>query len=166
MTVNFHLLTFSFTNNMSWFLDFEGFHLPEHGFIIKEIAILNKDNKDLCYNYFIKGPKSLNFSDLDRTIQFQYQRHQLRYDFGDYEFNEAMMDIARKLKCDTVYIKGNEKYKFISNMFLSPKFVDLENVPAFKYLNNCDHERCSVKHGNCCARRKVYELHHFIINQV
>ena len=84
---------------------------------------------------------------------------------GDYEFNEAMMDIARKLREDTVYIKGREKFEFMQRIFPSPKFIELGGVPAFKKLNVCVHERCKVKHGNHCARRKVHELQHFIRNK-
>ena len=143
---------------MSWFIDFEDFHFPNIGFIIKEIAILSGDG-DRCYNYFIKGPTSVSI-DHCKTYNYQFDRHMLRWEFGDYEFEEAMMDIASKLKYDIVYIKGNEKFKFISSMFPCPNFIELEHISAFKYLNNCMSERCEVKHGNNCARRKVYELRH------
>jgi hypothetical protein len=143
---------------MSWFLDFEGYHFPNVGFIIKEIAILSGDG-DRCYNYFITGPKFYH-NDKYKTYNFQFDRHRLKWEFGDYEFYEAMMDIAQKLRCDNVFIKGNEKYKFISSMFPSPTFIELAHIPAFKYLNNCMSERCNVRHGNNCARRKVYELRH------
>jgi hypothetical protein len=143
---------------MSWFLDFEGYHFSNIGFVIKEIAILSVDG-DRCYNYFIKGPKSVSI-DHCLTYNYQFDRHNLRWEWGDYEFEEAMMDISQKLRHDTVYIKGNEKYKFISSMFPSPTFVELKHIPAFKYLNNCMSERCEIRHGNNCARRKVHELRH------
>jgi hypothetical protein len=146
---------------MSWFLDFVGYQYSGIHFVIKEIAILNT-NGDRCYNYFITGPKTVYPMEHFQTVQYQYQMHQLRWEFGDYQFNEAMMDIARKLRSDPVFIKGNEKWKFISSMFPSPTFIELKDVPAFKSLNSCVHERCEVKHGNHCARRKVYELMHFI----
>ena len=86
-------------------------------------------------------------------------------EFGDYEFYEAMMDIARKLCSDTVFIKGPEKFEFIHRMFPRPKFVELQDVPAFKNLNNCVSERCEMRHGKHCARRKVYELRHAVLQQ-
>ena len=148
-----------------WFLDFDGYHFPGVGFVIKEIAILNTFDVDKCNNYFITGPRSVSIDDY-KTLDYQYQMHKLRWEFGDYEFNEAMMDIARKLRSDTVFITGNEKFKFISNLFPSPNFVEIEHMPAFKNLNDCVHEWCQVKHGNHCARRKVHELRHFIRKQI
>ena len=85
---------------MSWFLDFEGYHFPNIGFIIKEIAILSADG-DRCYNYFIKGPKSISI-DKCRTYNYQFDRHKLRWEFGDYEFMETMMDVAQKLRRENV----------------------------------------------------------------
>ena len=88
--------------------------------------------------------------------------HRLDWDWGDYEFCEAMTDISRKLRGDTVYIKGNEKYKFMRQQLPNAKLVELENLPSFRTLNNCLHERCEVKHGNHCARRKVYGSLYFV----
>ena len=142
-----------------WFLDYEAYQMLCK-VIIKEICIL-RDGK--CYNYFITGPKSLSIED-SKTFQYQYNMHRLKWLFGDYRFNEAMMDIALKLKSDAVYIKGNEKFQFLTNIFTSPNFIELEHIPAFKYLNNCFQKRCGVRHGNHCARRKVYELRHYMLN--
>jgi hypothetical protein len=143
---------------MSWFLDFEGFQFAGIGFIVKEIAILDSTG-DRCYNYFVTGPRSITIID-KQTYNYQYDMHNLRWEWGDYEFNEAMEDIARKIKCDTVNVKGHEKCEFISRLFPSASVIELEHVPPFKNLNNCMHERCEVRHGNHCARRKVYELKH------
>lgn len=156
-------------NMSSWFLDFEGFHFPGRGgcgcesFIVKEIAIVNKEDKDKCFNYFITGPKGGYVCD-GETFNYQLRRHQLMWEFGDYEFVEAMTDVARKLKDGTVYIKGKEKFDYISHLFPSPKFVELQGIPALKSLNSCMSERCSVRHGNRCARRKVHELLHYVTN--
>ena len=145
---------------MSWFLDFEGFQLPNDGFIVKEIAILSSDG-DRCYNYFIRGPKSITI-DSGATYNYQYDRHKLKWEWGDYEFDEAMQDIENKIGFDTVYVKGLEKCKFISLLLPKASYIELQYVPAFKHLNNCMQERCEVKHGNNCARRKVYELMHAV----
>ena len=143
---------------MHWFLDFVGFQFPNVGFIIKEITILSGDG-DRCYNYFITGPEYINIENY-KTYNYQYDLHRLRWEFGDYEYCEAMLDIASKLRCDPVYIKGREKYNFISSQFAKPNFIELTYIPSYKLLNNCVHERCEVKHGNHCARRKAYELRH------
>jgi hypothetical protein len=145
---------------MSWYLDFIGFQFPHIGFVIKEIAILHSDG-DRCYNYFITGPKYFKIDDY-MTYNYQFDLHNLRWGWGDYEFSEAMQDIAHKIQYGTIYIKGHEKYKFISALFPMVTFIELENIPAFKHLNNYIHERCDVKHGNHCARRRVYELMHAV----
>ena len=143
-----------------WFLDFEAYQTQDK-VIIKEICILRGEE---CYNYFIIGPKSHTIED-SKTLQYQYNMHRLKWLFGDYTFNEAMIDIALKLKSDNVYIKGDEKLKFINRILPSVNFIELENIPAFKNLNNCFHERCNVRHGNHCARRKAYELRYYMVNR-
>ena len=142
-----------------WFLDYEAYQMHDK-VIIKEICIL-RDGE--CYNYFITGPKSFSMED-SKTFRYQYNMHRLKWLFGDYTFNEAMMDIALKLKSDDVFVKGNEKFKFLSSIFPLANFIELEHIPAFKYLNNYFQERCGIRHGNHCARRKVYELRHYMIN--
>ena len=56
----------------------------------------------------IVGSKSFPIDNF-QTFQFQYNLHRLEWGFGDYKFNDAIEDIALKLKSDTVYIKGNDK---------------------------------------------------------
>jgi hypothetical protein len=149
---------------MSWYLDFVGFQFEgSRGFIVKEIAILSSSG-DRCYNYFVTGPKQIYTNDF-KTYNYQFDMHNLRWEWGDYEFDEAMWDIQSKVKCDTVYVKGKEKRDFISGLLPGAQILELQYVPAFKHLNSCTHERCDVKHGNHCARRKVYELKHVVDSQ-
>ena len=147
---------------MSWFLNFEGYQFPEGSFVIKEIAILNSDG-GRCYNYFITSQRHILYY-IAKPFSISIECI-TRWEFGDYELNEAMMDITRKLRSDTVYVKGREKFEYLRNLFPRPMFVELEDVPAFKNLNNCVHERCQIRHGNHCARRKVYELRHAVLQQ-
>ena len=70
-----------------------------------------------------------------------------------------MNDIWRKVNVNLVLVKGLEKMKFLQEHLLNVE--ELESAPAFKYLNDCHHEWCDVKHGIWCARRKVHELRHF-----
>src|ERR1700727_1332120 len=149
---------------MSWYLDFVGFQFEgSKGFIVKEIAILSSSG-DRCYNYFITRPKQIYIKDY-KTYNYQFDMHNLRWEWGDYEFDEAMWDIQSKVKCVTVYVKGKEKRDFISGLLPGAQILELQYVPAFKHLNSCTHEKCDVKHGNHCARRKVYELKHVVDNQ-
>ena len=73
--------------------------------------------------------------------------------------------IARKLADDIVDIKGKEKCEFISRMFPRPKCVELDCILPSGHLNSCVHERCDVRHSIHCARLKVHELRHAILQQ-
>ena len=137
-----------------WFLDHEAYCYNRRCYP-KEICILSDDG-DFCYNYFIKTPENAGLPLDHPTIKFQFNRHQLRSDFGDYDLDEALYDISLKVKNDIVYVKGTEKAgiwkSHLSNV------IELKNIPSLKKLNNCIKERCQVRHGNCCARRKVFEI--------
>jgi len=148
---------------MVWFLDFIAYNCPGHKFFIKEIAIVDKDDGDKCYNYFITGPKAYPVFH-SSIIQDQHKWHNLEWAFGDYEFHEAMMDIERKVGSETVYVKGRDKFILMCRMLTKATIIELEHIPQVCHLNNCIDERCKVKHGNNCARRQAHELRHYINN--
>ena len=87
------------------------------------------------------------------TYNYQYDLHNLRWGWGDYEFMEALRDIANKFRRGTVYMKGAEKCAYISSLFPTATFIDLVDI-AFKHLNNCIHERCDVKRGKPLPEEK------------
>ena len=125
---------------LSWFLDFESYQLSAGHFIVKEIAILSDDGSR-CYNYFVRGPLLQHVS-TDNTLYFQFRRHNLRWDWGDYSFDEALGDIYHKVRGCTVYVKGEEKAKFMGQEL--PNVVEIDWLPPFKQLNNCNAEVCDV----------------------
>jgi hypothetical protein len=137
-----------------WYLDFEAYQVKGK-YYLKEVALLSADG-EYCYNYFIRNPSSMPYRPPGATTHYQYLKHQLRWNFGDYHFNEAMDDIFKKVADDTILVKGREKVEYLKTELNNVKEIDW--LPSFKYLNNCLHERCTVRHGNCCARRKVHEL--------
>ena len=139
-----------------WFLDFEAYQPSSGRFIVKEIAILSDDGCR-CYNYFVRAPPK-DAVQIDNTLYYQFRQHNLRWEFGDYSFTEAMRDIIGKVRGSLVYVKGLEKTLFIAQYFTSVAEIDW--VPAFKHLNNFPNEVCDVQHGLQCARRKVHELRH------
>ena len=140
---------------MFWYCDFEGFDIGTGEFIVKEIAILSSDGLQ-CYNYHVKNPCKYPCFPQNATTLFQFYRHRLRWDFGDYNFYEAMNDIWRKVGVNLVLVKGLEKAKFLQEHLLNVE--EMEGVPAFKHLSECRNDWCDVKHGIWCARRKVHEL--------
>lgn len=141
----------------TWYIDFEGYHY-ENRFIVKEIAILNKDTQQ-CYNYFVTNPCTIPNRPLLQSINFQYKRHNLRWRFGDYLFLDAIADIMAKVKGDAVYAKGSEKVKFLQTWL--PQTEEMTWITtSFNKLYNCVSEVCEIGHGLNCARRKVHELRH------
>src|SRR2546428_4252467 len=110
---------------MVWFLDFEAYHIESYDgrdfeelrYIVKEVSILSGDG-DRCYTYFVKCPRTLPYMPNTETASFQFQRHGLRWKFGDYSFCEAIKDIDRNVGSDTVYVKGLQKSNFIKEYLL------------------------------------------------
>ena len=150
---------------MPWFLAFEGSMRQSQQtvffptYIVKEMALLHEDG-ERCYNYFITGPKP---TPPDFILDSLPQRHRLRWEFGDYEFYEALEDIESKVGTEMVFVKEGKKCKFVKSILPSIQVVPLGYVPPFTQLNDCLHKRCKVKHGNFCARRKVHEIRHYAL---
>jgi hypothetical protein len=146
---------------MKWFIDFEGYQSGANYFVVKEIALLD-ENGQQCHVYFVKSPINYFYNHNDLTMQFQYNRHQLKWQDGDYTFGHVMKLICQKVKDNLVFVKGFEKKNFLERYL--PRVIDLKMLPSLKYLNSCMTECCDKKHGNYCARRKVHELKYFIDN--
>ena len=143
---------------MTWFCDFEAFKSNQSQYYTKEIAILNNDGKQ-CYNYHIAYPCCMVFTPADlRTAYFQYRRHGLAWEFGDFNFLDAIAEIKSKVGFDTIYVKGLEKATFLKQFLRNVKCM--AEQPSLNSLNNCLNEVCELNHGKWCARRKAYELYY------
>jgi hypothetical protein len=86
----------------------------------------------------------------------QFESHKLKWSLGDYWFMEAMDDIFAKVGSNKVYVKGLEKFAYLSRWI--PNVIEIDWLPSFSTMNECRNEVCSVKHELYCARRKVHEL--------
>ena len=75
-----------------WLIDFESFKADRDDFVIKELSILGSEARQ-CYTYLIKPPTYQPVSSDNTTINYQYQRHRLAWDCGDFTLKEAMSDI-------------------------------------------------------------------------
>src|SRR5271163_4527 len=142
-----------------WYCDFEGFSCGGNDFIVKKISILSSDGTQ-CFTYKVGSPNNYIYSPQDKTFRYQFERHHLAWEDGDYSFSHAMWDITMKVKGCVLYVKGLEKQRFLQNYF--PYVSQLDMVPSFKQLNSCTTEWCEYRHGKCCARKKVHELKHFV----
>jgi hypothetical protein len=59
-----------------WYIDFEGYQIGVR-FIVKEIAIVNKDTLQ-CYNYFVVNPCKIPVqANIQSTHHHQFKRHNL-----------------------------------------------------------------------------------------
>ena len=142
-------------------LDFEAY-VEDGKYWVKEICILFNGDTDHCYNYFVKAHK-MGWNNPD-SQNFQFRRHGLRKDFGDYHFNEAIRDIQNKVGNDKVYVKGLEKTNFIK-LYL-PNVEELVDYGAFKDYNQFMMECCGFAHSMLfCARRKCFVLHEIFIQK-
>jgi hypothetical protein len=146
---------------MKWYIDFEGYQCLTNYYVVKEIALLREDGQQ-CYVSYVKSPLNYCFDVNNPTMQFQYNRHKLKWEEGDHTFDHVMRFISQKVKNEFVFVKGIDKQRFLERYL--PHVVDLEMLPSFKYLNSCPAECCDKYHGKYCARRKVHELKYYIDN--
>ena len=144
---------------MYWFIDFESFKLGTDDFIVKEICILNSEGTE-CYNYLVKSPKCCPYPDDNKTINYQYNRHRIPWNCGDFPFRPVINDIWLKVGSANLYVKGLEKQIFLDKWLF--RVIDLDFLPSLRHMNIRTDERCEIKHGMHCARRKVWGLKHYI----
>src|SRR5438552_2989161 len=153
-----------------FYLDFEGYQCcaaaATNNFIVKEISILSSNGQH-CFTYLVKSPAASDrrqFLPDNATFKYQYRRHNIRWDNGDFTFAHAMSDIAAKVGAYAVYVKGPEKHRFFQKYL--PYVIELGMLlPLIKKLSNCATECCQYYHGNYCARRKVHELKYYVDSQ-
>ncbi len=143
-----------------WYIDFEGYQLAPDDYIVKEISILKSDGS-ACFTYLVNSPKNYAYRpENNQTMQYQFNRHKLGWNFGDFMFRDVMADIRAKVEDKMVFCKGLEKCKFLFNYMW--RVSDLPMIPSFKTLKNCSTDWCNYRHGAQCAQRKVYELRHYV----
>ena len=142
-----------------WYCDFEGYNCGRDDFVVKEISILSSDGTQ-CFTYRVTSPINYIYFPDDKTFRYQFQRHNLAWEDGDYSFRHTMNDIMAKVRGYAVFCKGDQKQRFLMNYL--PYVAQLDMVPSIKRLNSCLSERCEYQHCKFCARKKVYELKHYI----
>ena len=113
-----------------WLCDFEGYKCEGGQFIVKEISILKSDATE-CYSYMVKSPKNYHYTPYNnQTMQYQYQRHKIKWEAGDFSFKDAMDNIRKKVEDRSVYAKGLEKVIFLQNQLWLVH--DLDFIPLLK----------------------------------
>ena len=119
-------------------VDFEGFHLPNRGFLIKEFAYIDvQTNESMCY--FFKSPpiQTLKESEFKVVNWLTKHIHKINWRFGTIDFKN-FQDIVNYLdrKENTIFlIKGQEKSDYFAQ-FSKHKVINIESFgcPAFQFL--------------------------------
>jgi hypothetical protein len=150
---------------MSVIIDFEGFLLNQHHFIVKEFAFYNlTTNERMCY--FFQSPKLyLNESQTRVVIWLTKNIHGIEWNYGSTEFDYIYKIIHRitRIANTVIYVKGEDKKRYITELCGNKKkVVNLETIgcPKFEHLyypqNLCGLPRHIET--NHCALKKVVAL--------
>ena len=138
---------------IEWFLDMEAYQLNGK-YWPKEIAIVNRDSS-ICHNFHIWAPRRLKNLAKGLTAQYQYKRHNLRWEFGEWKLSDVKTLIRLTIARQPVGIKGEEKCRYFEQWGLNVHSLD--ELPSLKTLNIYPNEHCEIRHGTC-ARQKCYEI--------
>lgn len=159
---------------MKLIVDVQGFKTEFNEFIPKEIAIL--DNTGL-QSFLIKPPfayygltakemKQVNWIERNRNIYWKE---------GFIPFSKYKELLAPLLANKRIYVKGEEKAKWVKDMFGNHDVINLEEYscpsikcPNFHALyelyNECNGIYTCVYHKNFCALKNVMCLHKWFNN--
>ena len=135
-------------------IDVQGFNIENNKFITKELAAYDGDK--LCH-YIFKAPFDIKYlpSDLHKQALWLMKNHHC-IDWNEgftplHKFVEIIKNLTEKV--DHVYVKGNEKAKYIRQYSLKPVF-ELDEDPKIKK----EDPRCFYhsKSPSICALTNVY----------
>lgn len=141
---------------MELIVDVQGFCIPD--FVVKELAILSRDGKNFCH-FIFKPPIPYNL--LDRKAKsnvcwLQYNHHGMSWEDGFVKYEELghIKDLFNS--ASLIYVKGNEKKKFVEK-FYQGNVVNLEEKPSMKKFN---HEKRCFAHAPpfVCSIHNVYVI--------
>lgn len=123
---------------MAVFVDMQGFRGGNNQFIAKEIAVLYSENK--FHHFILTPPVSFNQLPPPQQVQarwLQHNHHGLYWDGGDVSYEEVKF-FLNTLRNYSIYVKGEEKRKWLENMLESNVIVrNLEelNCPNLETLS-------------------------------
>lgn len=145
------------------YLDIQCFRDNENNLIVKELAFAYKDLGNRPSHYFFTPPFSYSQLDLKARIHNNYVTrnvHNLNWKLGDKNYS-LLESVVNSVHADIIYVKGDEKKKFIKNLTGMSKVFDLGNenecepiCPALAKLhknNLLNLIKCPVSHSsmNC-----------------
>lgn len=142
---------------MSIVLDLQGFKIEKDKFIPKELAAF--DGKRICH-YVFKAPFEINLLSPSLIKQAEWlmkNHHCILWNQGFtplYKFSEIVKNLVQKV--DVVYVKGEEKSKYLKKYSTKP-IINLEEASRIQ-----PKEAKCFYHSNLiciCALTNVYELY-------
>lgn len=136
-------------------VDIQGFHLPNYGFIMKEVAILGDSH--MHHWIFLPPTYMKDFNECDmRQIQWASKYyHQIPWKTGFEKYEDAKKLIEEALeKTDVIYVKGIQKCGWLKNYVNNN--IEIRNIEdydckfslreetAYRFSCNFHHGMCSV----------------------
>ena len=149
-------------NYQSVVIDFEGFHISNHPFVVKELSVRGLHFHDTI---LLKPPYAANFipSNTQKVYSWLTKNiHGLSWESGIYDYSflfSFFLSLKIRFPNIIVYAKGFEKCAYLRCFFV--QVIDLEsfNCPSANRLNYIPSFICPNHHPNYhrahCAREKA-----------
>ena len=153
-----------------WILDFEGYQV-RHVFYPLEIALLNVDRTNVCYNWHIRYEVFPATYDASTTRQFQL--HGLYWKHGNKNLHVALDELRKVVneygeleQRHIIFVKGLEKTNWVKRWFYCNDSIvvrEILNAPSFSDFSLLDGAQYACIHHTDafhlrCASRKVYQM--------
>ena len=137
-------------------VDIQGFHLPNYGFIMKEIAILSDQHMHHWIFLLPTFIKEINRCDEWKIEWTSRYYHQIPWKTGFEKYEDAKKLIETALEnTDIIYVKGVQKGEWLKNI-LNNNNLKIKNIEeydckfslkeenAYRFSCNFHYEVCSV----------------------
>lgn len=127
------------------FVDLQGFKTCGNKFLCKEFCLISPDDEDSIHHTLLKSP--FEFKKLSTYYKHQANWltsfcHGLTFDCGDVDINDFLQATYPKLDNKTVVVKGDEKVKWLKQLFGSCGDIECINIEELGIAVNC----------TCCQR--------------
>lgn len=158
---------------MNFIVDLQGFKAPQNEFILKEISIIQADEKKSePITLFFKSPYVWNtLPPQCKTTNKWLERnfHGISWDYGGIPYDAAKIIISCILqRARAIYVKGHEKASWLLNFLEIPReIIDMDTLgcPPVRKLPkvrlNCSHHHHNRPDRNLeysCANENVKSL--------
>ena len=95
---------------IEWFVDMEAYQINGK-FWPKEIAIANRDG-NIPHNFHILAPRRLKNQAKDLMAQYQYKRHNLKWEFGEWRLWDVKTLIKLVVVRQPIGVKCEKKCRY------------------------------------------------------